>query len=201
MEDFKLTYEQVKSYLGKNIRKDTYLCIMRLANGEDYIDIIKDLDAHRVEYGIKTDVALVSKNTCYDYMQNLSGIYQEEIEVEEVADKKDNQSNHPGIYAIYADDEIIYIGSTKQSFKEAYKRHLSIVNHPKEREQHIYKVIRSKKEKGCAISLKPLIDFMDIELKEGQILKDRDINAMVLGLIKVFNPVGNALGRFIPFTL
>lgn len=201
MENFKLTYDQVKNYLGKNIRKDTYLCIMRLVNGEDYIDIIKDLDAHRAEYGIKMDVALVSKDTCYNYMQNLSNACWEEIEIEEAVNKEKNQSNHPGIYAIYADNQIIYIGSTKQSFKEAYKRHLSIVNHPKEQEQYVYKIIRNKKEQGCKISLKPLVDFNDIELKEGQNLRDRDINAMVLGLIKTFDPIGNAVGRFIPFAL
>ena len=198
--EIQLTYEEVNRYLGRIIRKDTYLFMMRMINGEDYATIRADLDANRKKYGINATVDLAKEATCFDYIRKLSEVYGPMSEEEEEKDAED-WWNHKGIYGICADDKIIYVGSTIQSFKEIYKRHLTAFNHPKKDEQYLYRVMRNKKEAGCYIHLICLVDFDELELKNGQELRDRDINAMVLALIKVYNPAGNVSGRLAPFKL
>lgn len=198
--EIKLTYEEVNQYLGRIIRKDTYLFMMRMINGEDYATIRADLDANREKYGIKDTIDLAKEATCFDYIQKLSEVYGPMNE-EEDEESTEDWWNHKGIYGICADDKIIYVGSTTQSFKEIYKRHLTAFKHPKKDEQYLYRVMRNKKEAGSYIHLVCLVDFDELELKNGQELRDRDINAMVLALIKVYNPVGNVCGRLAPFKL
>lgn len=198
--EIQLTYEEVNQYLGRTIRKDTYLFMMRMINGEDYATIRADLDANREKYGIKTTTDLAREATCFNYIRELSEAYGPMNE-EEKEESTDGWWSHKGIYGICADDKIIYVGSTIQSFKEIYKRHLSAFNHPKKDEQYLYKVMRNKKDAGCYIHLICLVDFDELELKNGQELRERDINAMVLALIKVYDPVGNVCGRLAPFKL
>lgn len=199
--EIQLTYEEVNKYLGRIIRKDTYLFMMRMINGEDYATIRADLDANRKKYGINATVDLAKEATCFDYIRKLSEVYGPMSEEEEEEKDAEDWWNHKGIYGICADDKIIYVGSTIQSFKEIYKRHLTAFNHPKKDEQYLYRVMRNKKEAGCYIHLICLVDFDELELKNGQELRDRDINAMVLALIKVYNPAGNVSGRLAPFKL
>ena len=131
--EIQLTYEEVNRYLGRIIRKDTYLFMMRMINGEDYATIRADLDANRKKYGINATVDLAKEATCFDYIRKLSEVYGPMSEEEEEKDAED-WWNHKGIYGICADDKIIYVGSTIQSFKEIYKRHLTAFNHPKKDE-------------------------------------------------------------------
>ena len=198
--EIQLTYEEVNQYLGRIIRKDTYLFMMRMINGEDYATIRADLDANREKYGIKDTIDLAKEATCFDYIRKLSEVYGP-MNKEEDEESTEDWWNHKGIYGICADDKIIYVGSTTQSFKEIYKRHLTAFKHPKKDEQYLYRVMRNKKEVGCYIHLICLVDFDELKLKNGQELRDRDINAMVLALIKVYNPVGNVCGRLVPFNL
>ena len=191
MDISKLTHDDINNYLDKTIRKDTYLFIIRLTAGEDYETIKNDLEQHRKEYGLKDTYGLTKEETCYKYIEELEKIFK----------KSEDWWQEKGIYAICADDVIIYIGSTTTSFRKTYSRHLSAFNNCKKDEQYLYKVMRNKKYSGCHITMEPLICFSNLKINDSQSLRSRDINAMVLALIQIYNPIGNVMGRLAPFNL
>lgn len=94
-----------------------------------------------------------------------------------------------GIYGIYQDGVLVYIGKTQRSFEERWKEHLDVINGVKEQSNMVlYKILDKDKD----IEFRPLIRVKDIKV-EGE-LTTRDIESMELALITLYQPVGNYQG-------
>ena len=97
-----------------------------------------------------------------------------------------------GIYGIYKNDELIYIGSTMRNFEDRWKEHRRNIE-KKSNALYVYSLF----DESDKIDFRILIDLND--LKSSKDLTRRDIECMELGLIDVFKPIGNIGGNSKPF--
>lgn len=178
-----MTKNEMQEMLGKKIRQDTYLLIIRMAKGEDYDSIIKDLDQNREKFGIKKDLCLSKKKTIEEYLRALGLNKKEEI-------KTDNYSNKTGIYGIYLNGEIVYIGMTTAGFKDRFQSHKNKFNN---RDGKMYSELFAYKENGAQIELKPIFIAEDALVE--RTLTKRDLQSMELCLIDIYKPRYNIEGR------
>lgn len=110
--------KQCDEYIGHNIRQDTYLFVSRMLNGEKYENIYKDLEENKEKYGIKKEVFLAKESTCSMYLKQIKEKLG--LEAEEISKDMPDWYNKTGIYGIYSDDILIYIGKTSVSFKKRF---------------------------------------------------------------------------------
>lgn len=102
------------------------------------------------------------------------------------------ENSDRGVYGIYCNDELIYIGKTNVSFKTRFSQHLEAIN-SKSTAQFLYKYIVQQKEKNNAeITMKSLVNVK--ELKVNGKINNRDIEAMELALIDLYKPICNIQG-------
>lgn len=93
-----------------------------------------------------------------------------------------------GIYGIWIDNELVYIGKTICSFWTRFQQHKSGV---KNQGGDLYLGIKAAKKLGKIVEAKPILSF-DLETKE---YSDRDLSCMEYALIKVLKPKYNKEGR------
>lgn len=180
-----LTKEKVNEIIGKKIRPDTYLFIQRMmGNKESYDKIYKDLDKNREKYNIKKDLLLTKEETVQKYI----------IKCQQYIDIEFCNQNEAGIYAIYINDNIVYIGETIRSFKERFKEHQNNMEN-RDNKERLYTYLRNAKINGDQITLKPLITLK--ELKNNAVsFTHRDLLAIEYGMIQYFKPILNIEGIF-----
>ena len=187
------TKEEWQQIIGHNIRNDTYQVLERIQKNEKFEDIIKDIREHREKYGVKQDTPLVRKETVKEYLSLVGVKIQEELVVVEKNVKTKRKSIYDGldgygIYGIFIDDELIYIGETID-FKTRAKSHHTLFNNS---DKPLYVRMRLEKENGKNVSIKPLINIKDLVTDEK--ITQRDIFAMELALITLYKPLYNYEG-------
>ena len=102
------------------------------------------------------------------------------------APKKEAESY--GVYALYVNNELFYIGSTMRDFSVRFKEHAeNIKNNSKE--LYVYSLIKPNDQIECSI----LIDVA--KLNTNSKLTRRDVESMELGLIDLYKPKGNLAGN------
>lgn len=120
-------------------------------------------------------------------------IREEEMKKREqrIAEKRKKKENADrGIYGIYCDGVLVYIGKTDVDFETRFKQHKSALENDNN-DQFLYKYL--KQRIGSHIELRPLINIK--ELKTNKKIYNRDIEAMELALITVLKPYCNVQGR------
>ena len=110
-----MTKKEIEKIVGHTIRKDTFMFVDRLRQGQSYDEIYECLNNNRMIFGIKKDMPLTSKTTCMKIIEKINKVQQKTEE------DKDDWEDKRGIYAISIDDVIIYIGKTNNSFKKAHR--------------------------------------------------------------------------------
>lgn len=126
----------------------------------------------------------------------------EEYEKKEAAKKKKaeerkkkqaiKENSDRGIYGIYCNDKLIYIGKTNVSFEARFKQHKEAVE-SKSTIQFLYKyIVQQKEQNNAEITMKPLVNIKELKVK-GKIT-NRDIEAMELALIDLYKPICNIQG-------
>lgn len=188
MERTKLEWEEI---IGHNIRNDTYLTLERIQKNESYQAIIKDLDSNREKYDIKQDYPLVKLKTIKQYLTLINYTVEEEKEIRK--DKKDSKIG--GIYGIFEDDKIIYIGQTK-CFRKRFNNHKSCFNDINQK-TFLYNYMRKSKKEGHNLYIKPIISTEDMNVKHS--LTTRDLEAMELAFITLYKPICNYRGVKEPY--
>lgn len=100
-----------------------------------------------------------------------------------------------GVYGIYYNDKLIYIGKTDVSFNTRFKQHQEALTSGST-SQYLYKYLLNEKQLNgnIAISFKPLITIKDLKIEDVSIIKNRDIEAMELALIHLYKPICNIQG-------
>lgn len=182
--------------VGHSIRNDTYQVLERIQEGETYEEIIKDLDSNREKYGIKSDVCLVSEATVRQYLSLVEidiPQIQKEQEIHKKYHTKYSDITGYGVYGIFIDDKIIYIGQT-HNFKQRFQAHNTCFHCS---DKLLYQRMREEKENGKQVSIKPLINVE--ELKTDEKITERDIFAMELALITLYQPYYNYEGKVAPY--
>lgn len=101
-----------------------------------------------------------------------------------------------GVYAILANEEIIYIGSTIRNFKIRFREHQENIACGDE-SLDVYNLIRDLIKQGKDITYKILIDCSKI--KTNKKIISYDIESMELALIQEHQPIGNVAGVSKPF--
>ena len=182
--------------IGHNIRNDTYLVLERIQGNETYTEIINDLDNNRDKYNIDKNYLLVK----FDTVQNYLSLIGKEIKDDKIKEKKEKDRirdslNTGGIYGIYEDDKIIYIGYTK-NFWQRFSCHKNCFNNKKNKSV-LYSYMRKSKELGHNLKIQPIISIKDMKVKK-QITK-RDLEAMELAFITLYQPICNFQGIKAPY--
>lgn len=114
--------------------------------------------------------------------------YSHEINTKEFYGEEKEKPKSYGVYGIYKNDTLLYIGSTMREFSVRFEEHSNnIINHSNE--LYVYSLI----EDDDNITFKKLIDAAT--LKTNSELTKRDIQSMELALINTMNPPGNLAGR------
>lgn len=192
--------QQYERIIGHSIRTDTYLFMQRMSQGEKYEDIYEDINENRTEYNVKESILLTRKDTVLDYLKQIEGkeIIEEEEQKKGRKSKVKEELRKSGIYGIYVNETIVYIGKTETSFQTRFTQHkhntLSI-----DSPMPLYSYLRQQISQGHSIHLKPLITIEDLQI-DGK-LTSRDIKAMELALIDLYKPICNIQGRIAPYPL
>ena len=192
--------QQYERIIGHSIRTDTYIFMQRMSQGEKYEDIYEDINKNRVEYNVKDSILLAKKETILDYLKQIEGkeIIEEEQQKKGRKSKVKEELRKSGIYGIYVDEKIVYIGKTETSFQRRFTQHkhhtLSV-----DSSMPLYNYLRQQMAQGHSINLKPLISIEDLQV-DGK-LTSRDIKMMELALIDLYKPICNVQGRISPYSL
>lgn len=108
-----------------------------------------------------------------------------------------------GIYGIYIDDELIYIGSTTRSFEVRFKEHRGrMLDAGWTGQPLLYGRLREAFKQGRSLTLVPLVEIENLKRK-GKGISKRDVHIMELALISWLQPPCNVEGvtepYFIPY--
>lgn len=115
-----------------------------------------------------------------------------------------------GIYGIYVIDplqqteELIYIGKTRTSFAERFKKHLanynSLVQKDKKfngKQARLYKRISQARRSGLDVQLRPIVQLDQVCWEQGYI-DAMTLSGMEIALIDYFKPICNVEGVIEP---
>ena len=95
-----------------------------------------------------------------------------------------------GIYGIWRNKELVYIGMTQRDFNSRWQEHLRYINREMERPSRmkLYGLLDQKDQ----IDFREILRFDQLKV-EGE-LSRRDMEAIELGLISLYRPIGNIEG-------
>lgn len=118
-----------------------------------------------------------------------------EIYIEKINKKiqqKKNNSDKGGIYGIYENDKLVYIGLTMRDFEKRWKEHKeNIIN--KNEKLILYKLINPKSK----IKFKKILELD--KMKSNKKITRRDLEAMEFALIQLYKPKYNFSGNTQPY--
>lgn len=189
-----MTKKEIEKIVGHTIRKDTFMFVNRLRQGQSYDEIYESLDNNRAILGIGKDILLTSKTTCMKIIEKINKAQQI------IEENKDDWENKRGIYAISIDDVIIYIGKTNSSFKKRFQSHKYSFQ-DKQNTDYLYRELRIAKEQGKDLKMYPLIVLEEVSVKNELNLTERDLNIMELTLISIYQPRCNIEGVLKPYKM
>ena len=105
---------------------------------------------------------------------------------------KNNSDNKGGIYGIYENDKLVYIGLTMRDFQKRWKEHKeNIIN--KSNKLIFYKLINPKSK----IEFKKILELD--KMKSNKKITRRDLEAMEFALIQLYKPKYNFSGNTQPY--
>lgn len=107
-----------------------------------------------------------------------------------------------GIYGIYIENELIYIGKTTTSFRQrfyGYRTRIKNIDTMENNNKNFYKALKEAKDNGKNVRMIPLIVIEDLEVKGHNKFTYTDIKMMELALITTLKPKYNIEGVYIPY--
>lgn len=122
--------------------------------------------------------------------------YEIKKELERIFSKREEEyieyenSQRSGIYGIYSNEELIYIGQTTQSFEKRFQQHK---NSTFEDTGKLYHTLREEMYNGKQISYKPILPLDKMKVGKEEITK-RDLDLIECAFITAFQPRANTMG-------
>lgn len=110
-------------------------------------------------------------------------------------------SSCTGIYGIYVENELVYIGKTTQSFQKRFNQHKRLIDYPddSETQYEMYYELAVARAQGKAVQLRPLIIAEYIPYNSLYDLTNRDLESMEFALIWCYRPRFNVCGIQKPY--
>ena len=100
-----------------------------------------------------------------------------------------------GIYGIYVDRELVYVGMTTGSFFGRFCEHKdNILNKDKQEQRDLYDFLREAIAADKMVAMEPIINLSDLTLSFGQRLTARDLCDMEMTVIALYKPRFNKQG-------
>jgi hypothetical protein len=133
--------------------------------------------------------------------ESIIGVLRELGAIETKKYNKNNiTSNKTGIYGIYIEDELVYIGKTDVGFqKRLYMHKYSMEHIEKSGNKDFYTALKKASNEGKEIKLVPLVVIEDLKVKGHDNFTFNDIKMMELSLITAIKPKYNIEGVHIPY--
>lgn len=117
--------------------------------------------------------------------KNIQKTKSHQIDVEEL-------KKHRGIYGIFVDDELVYIGKTFESFDSRLKDHGKMIKSGEGGEK--YKYLYNEKKMGKEVYARPLIDIDNLYTNSKQNITNNELECMEYALITYLQPKLNISG-------
>lgn len=110
---------------------------------------------------------------------------------------KTDWEDKKGVYGIYIEDNLVYIGSTCNSFKNRFIAHKQGIKG--EPTQYIHKQIKKALNNNEKVEFKPIVIIEDLEMLHKRTINEKELKCMELALITAIQPKYNIAGRTQPF--
>lgn len=112
-----------------------------------------------------------------------------------------NINDCTGIYGLYLDGVLVYIGKTTQGFLKRYKQHKRLVDFPEESEKQydMYYELHEALALGKSLQLQPIFVAETAQYNSLYTLTNRDLESMEFILINTFKPRYNVAGVRLPY--
>lgn len=110
---------------------------------------------------------------------------------------KTDWENKRGVYGIYIEDNLVYIGSTYNSFKNRFIIHKQAIKG--ESTQYVHKQIKEALNNNKKVEFKPIVIIEDLEMLHKRTINEKELKCMELALITAIQPKYNIAGRTQPF--
>ena len=154
-------------------------------------DIILENEMKKKIQKIGSDIVGLKGSTFLGRRFKFKGKYSHGFDLDKGYTKEKVKAESYGVYGIYKDDVLIYIGSTMRDFSVRFNEHIeNIKNNSKE--LHVYSLLQEGN-----ITFKKLIDIKKLQTNSN--ITKRDLESMELALINTMQPIGNLAGRVCEF--
>lgn len=106
-----------------------------------------------------------------------------------------------GIYGIYVDDVLVYIGKTTQSFQKRFLQHKHNMDYPEDSttQYDMYYELAVARAQGSCIQLRPLFIVEYVPYDSLYHITNRDLESMEFALIWCYRPRYNIKGIKQPY--
>lgn len=104
-----------------------------------------------------------------------------------------------GIYGIYCDDKLVYVGMTMDTFNNRYDNYKKDLENI-EKDRKVIEFIRENRKKHY-IDMRVLINIPQLNISDNHSLDTRDVELMELALIDLYKPVLNIQGVITKYPL
>ena len=106
-----------------------------------------------------------------------------------------------GIYGIYKDGKLVYIGKTTQSFQKRFYQHKHLMDFPDDSETQydMYYELAAARAQESFIQLRPLFIVETAQYNSLYDITNRDLESMEFALISCFQPYYNICGTKKPY--
>ena len=106
-----------------------------------------------------------------------------------------------GIYGIYKDEELVYIGKTTRGFEKRFLQHKYYMKFPNKSETQydMYYELAEARAKGSCIQLRPLFIVETAQYDSLCRINNRDLESMEFALIWCYKPKYNICGVKKPY--
>ena len=106
-----------------------------------------------------------------------------------------------GIYGIYVENELVYIGKTTQSFQKRFLQHKHNMDYPDDSETQydMYYELAVARAQGSCIQLRPLFIVEYVPYDSLYNITNRDLESMEFALIYCYRPRYNIKGVKQPY--
>lgn len=216
----------VQNGMYKGCREDTFYIIGSIYDevietgkfNIEYIEQIREyLDTHRevinnATYNISLTDSIIKRfkeafinkipnqvveQPCNIILKNEYNI-KELLEDNSIRRIKTEWENKKGIYGIYVNNNLVYIGSTYESFKSRFIVHKGHIKRG-ENDLFLYRKIREALNNGRNVEFKPIIILEDLKMEHKKTINEKEMKCMEMALIITLQPIYNISGRLKPF--
>lgn len=185
-----------------------------IINIEKIEELREFLDSHRELIDNKTySIALPEtiikrfKESFIDEMYTMNNIETEYQNTYNIQQLLENQSirkisvdweSKTGIYGIFTESKLVYIGSTHESFKARFMAHRAGIKGKST--QYVHKKIKEDLNNNKRVEFKPIIIIEDLQMMHKKTINLKELKCMELALIVALQPSYNIEGVLKPFS-